>query len=457
VINRTSSRIVCTLALATLLAACPADDGEAGPGAGGGGGGGGGAAAAKFFLPTGEVDNTSAPTVEIDGTGNLHMVYPAYGGGRAYYATCSAGCDRPEDVKVVRLQTQGTVHNAMLSLDAAGRPQILLATGAKIYYASCTGDCAQTSSWRTTEIMDHAGDREVTGEAFALDRQGRPRFMMHTYKAYLGIGQKPPQAFYVRCDEACHTPSSWQVIKIADQMWRASTLRFDASDTARLATVVTMADGTSTAAYAECAGDCDREASWKGTGLMPVFESEVEAIALKPSLSMALTRSGAPRILLLGKHDDKRNLTYFACDRDCSGDNWRGSIISDIQKLGVGVDLALDKQDRPRFVHTLDYNIALAGCDDADCTKADAAWFLTKVEVGGEMKADKIFPYPNCNVGAWFLHSPSIALTADGKPRVGYQARDISGGWSNPDPTKPGCVAGTDMTWSRIAVMPSAR
>lgn len=70
------------------------------------------------------------------------------------------------------------------------------------------------------------------------------------------------------------------------------------------------------------------------------------------------------------------------------------------------------------------------------------------------MKPDEISLYENCTVGAWFLHSPSIALTNPGKARVGYQARDISGGWESPDPaTKADCRAGTDMTWSRLAVM----
>ena len=33
-------------------------------------------------------------------------------------------------------------------------------------------------------------------------------------------------------------------------------------------------------------------------------------------------------------------------------------------------------------------------------------------------------------------------------------ARDISGGWNNPDPVNtPDCVAGTDMTWSRLTTM----
>src|SRR5204862_7639663 len=100
-----------------------------------------------------------------------------------------------------------------------------------------------------------------------------------------------------------------------------------------------------------------------------------------------------------------------------------------------------------------DYNIAIGFCDEADCTTENAKWDLGKVEYSGEMKPDEIFLWENCNVSAWFLHSPSIALTPDGRPRVGYQARDISGGFSNPDKTKPRCIAGTDMTWSRLAIM----
>lgn len=151
-----------------------------------------------------------------------------------------------------------------------------------------------------------------------------------------------------------------------------------------------------------------------------------------------------------------RCISYFACDADCTGDHWRGSVLSDHDKLGAGIDLALDANDHPRFAHTLDYNIALAYCDEADCTADNAKWDLSKVEYSADMKPDQIFLYENCNVAAWFLHSPSLALTKDGRPRVGYQARDISGGFKNPDPAnKPDCVAGTDMTWSRMAIMPS--
>jgi hypothetical protein len=98
-----------------LCAATPACDDDRD-----GGGSGGAGADDAFFLPTGEPDNTSAPTVEIDAAGGIHAVYPAYAGGSAYYAYCAAGCSGSDDVAVVRLPTDGTVANAMLALDGAG-------------------------------------------------------------------------------------------------------------------------------------------------------------------------------------------------------------------------------------------------------------------------------------------------------------------------------------------------
>lgn len=420
-------------------------------------GGAGASSNQRFFLTTPEADNTSAPKVEVDRDGGTHTIYPAYAGGRAYYAYCPKNCS-PELLKVVRFETEGTVANAMLALDNAGKPHVLLSAFSKVYYASCTGDCTTRDGWQQTELLDHGNEREVSGESFALDPSGRPRFIMHTYRAYLGIGQKPPVVHYVTCDEGCHDPSKWTASVIANQMWYGTTLRFDEAGRPRVATVAEMdLDGSKVdmAAYAECNGDCTREESWTGTGLMRAYQSEYEAVSIKPTVSMALTKSGAPRILVLGKTDaGKKAIGYFTCDEGCTGDAWKGGLVSDHDKLGTGLDLALDANDHPRFVYTLDYNIALAYCNDADCTRAESKWDLAKVEYGGEMKPDSIFLYEGCNVGAWFLHSPSIALTTDGLPRVGYQARDISAA-SKPstDPTKPTCRAGTDMTWSRMAIL----
>ncbi|MDF2697137.1 MAG: hypothetical protein K0S65_5520, partial [Labilithrix sp.] len=424
-----------------------------------------GSTSAKFFLPTGEPTNTSAPTVVLDANDAIHTVYPAYVRGGAFYGYCGAACRGPDDVKVVPFETDGTVHNAMIALDSSGMPQVLLQTAQHVYYATCNGDCSDPGAWSTNMILELDGDHEVSGKAFALDLEGHPRFVLHTTKAYLGVGQKTPETFWVSCDSGCDSASSWTQTKIADQMWRASTLRYDADGRVHVAMIANVgrtesSSGKEMGAYAVCEASCERESSWIGTVLTEAFETDFDAVPMPPAISLAPTRSGKPRVVMLGMFVEtmKRNLTYFECDDDCTAAGWRGSVLSDLESLGPGLELALDANDKPRFVHTLDYNIALAFCDDADCTTPEAKWDLTKVEYGGEMKPDEIFLYENCTVSAWFLHSPSLTLTKTGQPRVGYQARDISGGLKNPDPaTKPDCVAGTDMTWSRLAVMPSVK
>jgi len=420
----------------------------------------GGVAAARFFLPTGEPDNTAAPSIEVDAQGGMHAVYPAYAGGNAYYAYCAADCRGQEDVEVVMFPTDGTVANAMLALDSSGHPRVLLSAYQKLYYATCDKGCTRVSGWKVDEILDHEGDREVSGEALALDASGRPRFLMHTYRAYLGIGQKPPKTWYATCDADCGDAASWSYSEIAQEIWEGTSLRFDRAGAAHVATVIDINEGDQAgkklAAYFECAGTsaCAAGDDWNGIGFVKPYESEYEAVSMKPTVSLALTRAGAPRVVVLGENDGKpKNIIYFQCDQDCTNDHWQGAVVSDHDQIDAGLDLALDGNDHPRLVYTLDYNIGLAYCDSEPCGGPSSNWDLTKVELGGDIPADEIFLWENCTVGAWFLHSPSLALTKDGKPRVGYQARDISGGVGQPDPTKPACQAGTDMTWSRLALM----
>lgn len=407
---------------------------------------------ARFFLPTGaEVDNTAAPVVEVDARGTTHAVYPAYAIGGAYYAECGAGCTSSDTAKVVKFETDGTVANVMLALDAQGRPRVLLSSYSKLYWATCDANCGEQASWTTSIILDHHGDREVSGEALALDPQGRPRFLMHTYRAYLGIGQKTPETLWVACDAQCDKAESWTQSVVQTEIFEGSHLRFDANGVAKVATVT-----SDKAAYLECASGCTKEEDWHGIALGDAFSTEYDAIAMKPTVAMALTKAGAPRIVFMAKNaDGHRQVQYMACDADCAEDHWQGTILSQHEKLAVGLDLALTADDHPRVAYNLDYNIGVVTCDDAHCETGEAPWDLTVVEMSADIPADQIFLYANCNVGAWFLHSPSIALTPSGGLRVGYQARDISGGGTNQDPTKAGCRAGTDMTWSRLALLGS--
>lgn len=455
--KRSFSSLFLVLCSATL-AACsgasdaPEDDVKGGISAPPGG--------ARFFLPTGEPDNTAAPSVEVDAAGVTHAVYPAYAIGGAYYASCGAGCVDSDGVQVVRFETEGTTTDAMLALDRNGHPRILLSAYDTVYYGSCDSDCGNRASWSYGPIFEHDSERSVSGESLALDAEGRPRFLLHTRVAYLGIGQKEPETRLFACDAECSTASSWRSSVIAEEIWQSSHMRYDANGTLKVATVIAAQEGgfdEDMVAYLECAGDCSTAEAWDGIAFSAPYASELEAITIHPTVTLALTPSGAPRLAYLAKGDDgEKHALYFECDADCKKDNWSGTSLVSGDFIDAGLDLALDATGKPRVVFTHDFNIGLLSCDAAACTEPDT-WQLGKVEAGADMPPDEFMPYANCTVGMWFLHSPSLALTASGEPRVGYQARDISGGTQNPDPTRGDCVAGTDMTWSRLALLPSVR
>lgn len=437
-----------------LLPACE------GSGGGGGGGGTAGAPAAggkRFFLPTGaEVRNTGNPSIETDAAGTLHMAYPAYAVGDAFYATCAAGCASDAEVKVVPFATQGTALNVMLALGPDQKPRVLISTANRVYYAACSGDCADAASWSLDVIVEHGGDREVSGEAFAIAPNGKPAFVMHSYRAFGGIGEPPPATWYAECDGAsCGDPGAWKLSKIADQVWQESTLRFDSSGKPRLGTVATVVDAggkQDVGAYVECTGDCSLEDGWQGASLALAYSNRwVEEI--DPAISLALTKQGGARMLLLGKNQSgRRNLTYLSCDGSCTSDqSWSGGVLIESDLIGAGVDLVLDAADRPRFVYAPDWTVLLGSCDE-NCTAPDAPWKLATVELDSDIPTDQIFPYWNCHVAGWRLRHPSLALAPNGAPRVVYRAEDISApGTPPPDPTKPTCHAGPDMTLTRFA------
>jgi hypothetical protein len=324
-----------------------------------------------------------------------------------------------------------------------------------VYYAECEASCTDAANWTTSMIIDHQAAQDVTGETLALDSQGRPRFLMHTYVAYLGVGQKEPHTYYVQCDSDCTSPSSWSIDSIGDQMSTYSTLVFDADDRAHLSTVlIDPMSSVKQVAYLQCAANCGSGESWSGILLAPAFENAVGYVL--PSVSLALTSTGGARVAALTMPEPgARALTYFECDQDCTNDNWRLATLSTKWELGSGVDIAVDANDHTRLVYTLDYNIGLYHCDDADCTAESSNWALEKVEFASELAPDATILWPNCSYGVWQLHDPSIALTARGAARVGYEASDLSGGWKTQDPSMTPCSAGKDMTLARMALLPA--
>jgi hypothetical protein len=125
--------------------------------------------------------------------------------------------------------------------------------------------------------------------------------------------------------------------------------------------------------------------------------------------------------------------------------------ISEQEQLGSGLDIRLDGAGHPRIAFTLGGNIGVYACDGADCIDEGAPWQLLEVELARSLPRDSIILWPNCTISAWDLSDPSLVLGEDRSMLVGYQATDVSGGVTTTDPTKPACLAGADMTLSRLA------
>ncbi|PJI53365.1 hypothetical protein CTI14_29605 [Methylobacterium radiotolerans] len=171
-------------------------------------------------------------------------------------------------------------------------------------------------------------------------------------------------------------------------------------------------------------------------------------------MAMELTSTGAPRIAMIGtyRNDEKGYLRYLSCDQDCVGEkadkSWSAVTLADNEYLYPGLDLALEGGSRG-WCFRRHGNVYMGVCDTG-CAQDANRWTPKVVEKGDDLLADKVIPYPNCTLAAWFLYDPSIAVRAGGKVAVSYSASDDSGGFSTPDTTKPECKAGTDMIFARL-------
>lgn len=424
-----------------------------------------GAGAEAFFLPSGaEVHNTGDPQVRVDARGGIHLVYPLVAAASAVYGYCPVDCAGPDQVRTVTFPTDelGTVHTALLALDGGDVPHVLLSTRDAVVYGVCQGgDCADGAGWRLAVVHRHDGNWELTGDAFAIDPRGGPTFLMHAYQAYLGLfGPEPGTRLFV-CDGGCLDAAAWRSSQVSEQSWLEPTLVFDASGAMHVAAVVPI-EGAELVGYFRCDDGCEDEDpdNWPGIGVAYAFSDRyVEEVY--PAVSLALTAGGGVRLAYLGVDGGERYLGYYECEADCaaSGDGW--AVIALIhgegtRELGDGLDLVLDAQGRPRLAYTAQGNILVAHCD-VDCAgrSGNDDWDLAVGELSGDIPADAIFLEHNCTVGAWFLRQPALALGADGLPVLAYRAEDISGGVTRPDLTRPGCVAGVDMSLTRFTRLAS--
>jgi len=438
----------------------------------------GGSGSAGFTLPNrvaGHLVTNRVPAVAVDAAGAIHVAYAANGvdpnGKRpAYYAVCTAACDRPESFHGVAIGDD--LGDVQLALDGSGHPRLLVAAGpdadniVDYQFWACDGSCADPSRWSGTRVLQAQGtffpSHVDSQRGFAVDAHGRARFLYTNN----GFGSNDPGGTGIAaCDANCTQAASWKLAHLSDAEWKNPSLALDDAGRPRVLFVAKRPepDYEPILNLLVCdTGDC----SGAGTAAIPLLMTTTAGALSDPDFALRLDAAGHPRIALFPGAGDGGTLPpgrlyYLGCDGNC-GDlaSWKALDIGVEDSAGEGgLDLALDAAGRPRIAYRVPAptdELSLASCD-RDCMTVPARWHRTPLPSTRAVEAelglpprqgcpDCSPPIPPCPAGFWDAgYWPSIALDAQGGAHVAYEAQLQTGGGQ--------CTAGTLGRISRLTAV----
>jgi hypothetical protein len=298
-------------------------------------------------------------------------------------------CDKETSWSGVGLGEQ--VNEIQLQLTPTGQPRVIFRAasqnrpnGNDYFYAACDQSCTDPNQWTVIYLTSSSGlgvidlgkDDGLPQRYFALDPQGRPRFVyIDGITDHLGT-------YYAFCDDQCTDPANWFETRINKDNGNQGPFRYEKFSYLALAFTPNgqpriVADGVSLQDefyiyYLACDGGCEATNSWYSVPLME------RGSGVDVSYDIALDGQGRPRVALyqgalLGGQGER--LFYAWCNSGCDNDgNWQGSDLGLAQKDGQGPDLVLDSAGRPRLAYGL-YNAGGLGYSwcDANCETAGAA------------------------------------------------------------------------------------
>ena len=418
-----------------------------------------------FIVPTPDIElPTSHPTVKVDPAGGVHVVFTPQSATidnpvrPAYYAYCPANCASPAAFKIIQLGDG--VDFAALDLDPQGRPRILMRlpvqSGAVYLFQfwGCDADCTNPARWSGDSIgyayARQTGWVESFIHSFALDHQGRPRFIYYD----AGANTEDPHwgVFYAYCNTDCTSPANWYETRLLDDNHaRDFDLEFSPSGQPRLAFATYNSEIVAQPViYIECNMNCENTANWAGFVLANTVSAGVTHFA---EFDLEVATDGRPRLALYtgtGSGGDlpPNTLFYLACPAgNCALETSWTAISPGLPTTHgeAGLALALDGQNRPRLAYhapmAAGFGLSYAWCD-ANCEGSAAGWQTKKLEASETVNNELPVPpwpgcpFPNCNppipgctVSTWDSGvRPSLALDADGRPRIAYDADHHQGG-----------------------------
>ena len=393
---------------------------------------------------------TSSASMAVDAQGGLHMAYYYYepqdgqSPTSAVYIHCPANCDVGSNWNGVSMG-EG-VREVQLELTAAGQPRLLYRTtstvqngGTDYYYAECNTNCTDSNNWQTTLVVTSfgtsifdIGEDNLPQRYFALDPEGRPRFL-YLDRNYL-VEPDHYGLFYVTCESDCTDPAQWSQALISAVIqeefffdWEVITftsLTFTSSGQPRfIGELIPLADqGERVTAlyYFACDTGCDEFANWSRVQIGERGQGS------DLSWDLALDANDRPRVVHYPADlpDDKGEQLYYKwCNSDClSAANWTQVNLGLGARNGQEPDLELDSQGRPRIAYA-DENaggLGYAWCN-VDCESAQGQWQHEVIDWDAKLYSEWPVAYPiTCDAGLWNGVTPSLALDAQGNPRVAY-------------------------------------
>jgi len=436
---------------------------------------------ASFFIETmPSIDRpTSHPTVMVDAAGGVHVVFTPESVTQQHptravlYAYCPANCTSAAAFTITALGDD--VEYANLALTPAGKPRLMArlrlpsGEGHVYQYWACDNNCTSAAQWKATIIgggyARAVGSGEPFSRFFALDPQGRPRFVY--FDAGGDINDPHWGAFYAFCDTDCGNISNWGEVRLIEDAFASEfALSFGPTGQPRLAFKTYDSESyTHYLAYVECQVNCTSAANWSGLWLLETVSASVTE---DPALALRTDSYGRPHLALytgtgLGGTLDPNTLYYLYCAADpCTqGQSWGALNLGLPSTHGeAGVDLVLDGQNRPRIAYhapmAAGFGLYYAWCD-ANCTTSTQGWQSEEVEPSEAVNEELPIPpapgcpFPQCNppippctISTWDTGvRPSLALDAAGNPRVAYDADHEQGG---------GCGTYTDTKLTRFAL-----
>jgi hypothetical protein len=406
---------------------------------------------------------TSSSAVAVDRDNRLHLAYvftdllfgPDPDGNQnptsAVYRTCQSSCDQPQNWTNVPLGAN--VSEVQIGVTPNGQPRLLTLVRAgtadnpadSYVYAECNQNCTHGASWTLTTIatvpndlswhwlddpsnMEDVAREGVPRRYFALDPEGRPRFVYYHYNAEAdlnGVG-----AYYAACDGDCTHAGNWTHTRISEVTDWSGALEWEILEKPVLTFAPNGAPRILAAVlplgilrfpglyYVACDSNCTEGSNWLKVQLGNGDDVNGE-------WDMALDAAGRPYVVI--GYGWQAGMKYAWCDENClEFTSWQ---VADGPQLEIGrPHVVMDIAEQPQILYkTTEYDETGNNPDnslyylwcDSNCRAADATWKQVRIENSENVRAEWPKPIPPaCADGEWYQLASSMVIGLDGAVHI---------------------------------------